>query len=162
MRNSVLKKGLVVGMILLFIGTSIPVSNATIKESSEESEIINEGFEKYTELFNEGVQKNINQALFERIGVFLIFSSGLGYTNFFPVLFMYDKICPCFVASIDYTSIGSLTRIRKIGDGIVDSAFGPHELFFVGIGLIHIRSRGFFLPDSINFVGISFTKPIIK
>ncbi len=161
MKNSVLKKGLVLGLILLFIGTSIPVSNATIKESSEETDITNEGFDKYTEIFDEDVQKNINQALFERIGVFLIFSSGWGYTDIFPFLSVNDRISPCFIANIHYTRSGSLTRIRKIGGGIVDSASGSHDLFFVGIGLIRIQP-GVFGRDSIDFVGISFTKPIIR
>ena len=162
MRENLLRKGLVLGIILLFVGTSIPVSNAGLKESSEETKIVNEDIENYIELFDEEAQKYVNQALFNRVGVFITVSSGLGYTDVFPIFRMYDKPYLCCIAHIDYTRIGSLTRIRKIGDGIVDSASGPHELFFVGIGLIHRKSRGFFLPDSIDFVGISFAKPIIK
>ena len=161
MRNSVLKKSMAVGMMLIFIGTIIPVSNATIKESSENTEITDEEFEKYIELFDEKTQKIINQALFEKIGVFLIFSSGFGYTDIFPFLSIPDGISPCFIANIHYTRIGSLTRIRKIGGGIVDSASGSHNLVFTGIGIILWKPRTFF-PDSIDFVGISFIKPRIK
>ena len=53
------------------------------------------------------------------------------------------------------------TTESKIREGIVDFAYGPHDLFFVGIGFMRYKSR-FFLPDIIDFVGISFTKPIIK
>ena len=162
MREDLLRKGLVLGIILLFVGTSIPVSNAILKESSEETKIANDDIENCIELFDEEAQKYVNQALFNRVEVFVTVSSGLGYTYVFPIFRRYDKPYLCCIVHIDYTRSGSLTRIRKIGDGIVDSASGPHELFFVGIGSIYMESRGFFLPDSINFVGISFTKPIIK
>lgn len=160
MQKSLTRKGIVIGIIVLFVGTSIPVSNAILKESAEETKIANEGIENCIELFDEEAQKYVNQALFKRVGVFVTVSSGLGYTDVFPILLIPDKICPCFIANIHYTRIGSLTRIRKIGDGIVDSASGHHELFFVGIGLI--RTQPAFWWDSIDFVGISFTKPIIK
>ena len=162
MRNNLFKKILVVGMILLFIGTSIPISNATIEESSENAEIADEEFEKYIELFDEETQKIINQALFERIGVFLIISSGLGYSGIFPILpKSSDNFSLFFIANIHYTKAISWTRIRKIGAGLVDSAYGSHNLFFVGIGFMRYVPR-FFLPDTINFVGICLTKPIIK
>jgi len=162
MREKLLRKGLVLGIILLFIGTSIPVSNAILKESSEETKIANEDIENCIELFDEEAQKYVNQALFNGVEVFVTVSSGLGHTDVFPIFRRYDKPYLCCIAHIDYTRIASLTRIRKIGTGIVDSASGRHELFFVGIGSIHMRSRGVFLPDSIDFVGISFTKPIIE
>lgn len=162
MQKNMWRKGIVLGIILLFVGASIPISNAILKESSEETKIANEDIENCIELFDEEAQKYVNQALFKQVGVFVTVSSGLGHTDVFPIFRMYDKPYLCCIAHIDYTRSVSLTRIRKIGGGIVDSASGRHDLFFVGIGLIHRKSRGFFLPDSIDFVGISFTKPIIK
>ena len=72
MQKNMVRNVLVLGITILFVGTSIPASNATIKESSENIEIIDEEFERYIELFDEEAQKIINQALFERIGVFLV------------------------------------------------------------------------------------------
>jgi len=83
MSENLLRKGLVLGIILLFIGTSIPVSNAILKESSEETKIANDNIENCIELFDEEAQKYVNQALFNRVEVFVTVSSGLGYTYVF-------------------------------------------------------------------------------
>ena len=138
MQNGLCKKGLIVGIIVLFIGVSVV---PCIQGATE-------------------TQKTINQTSFERVGLFITVSSGWEYTGIFPIIRTYDKPYVCFLANIDYYSLGGWTRVRKIGSGLVYDEKGEHSVFFHGLGLLKVESR-VLLPNYISFIGVSVMRPVI-
>jgi len=168
MRECVLKKGLVLGIIILFIGTSIPIVNAHIEKNTlDEAEINPSDIEEYIKLFDEDVQQRIRQSLENGLSIYLTFStSGLGKARriYFPFLLRILKPHGIFFAAlIFYSGISALTTIWEwnIGTGIqiVDSAVGPHLIFIVGLGYTSAKRN---IGDGKGrIVAVSLTKPLI-
>lgn len=168
MRECVLKKGLVIGIIILFIGTSIPIVNAHIEKNTlDEAEINPYDIEEYIKLFDEDVQQRIRQSLENGLSIYLTFStSGLGKAHriYFPFLLRILKPHGIFFAAlIFYSGISALTTIWEwnIGTGIqiVDGAVGPHLIFIVGLGYTSAKRN---IGDGKGrIVAVSLTKPLI-
>ena len=168
MRNSVLKKSLVVGMILLFIGASIPIFNVHAEKTTlDEAEINPEDMEEYIKLFDEDVQQRIRQALDNGLSIYFTFStSGLGKASRIYVPFLLRILKPngiFFAALIFYSGISALTTIWEwnIGTGIqiVDGDIGKHLIFIIGLGYtIAKRNKD---GGKGTVIAFSLTKPLI-
>lgn len=167
MRNNVLKKGLVVGMILLFIGTSIPIVNAHIEKTTlDEAEINPEDIEEYIKLFDEDVQQRIHQALNNGLSIYFTFStSGLGKAKRIYIPFLLRILKPrgiFFTAFIIYTGISALTTIIEWNNETgfnVTTEYGPHALFIIGFGYTNAKRNNAGGKGSI--IAASPTKPLI-
>jgi len=139
--HSKICKGLVIGIILLSAGMSLPVSSAVLEKGSEETELSNVELEEYINLLGEKEKKIIDKALDLGIGLYFIVSHtglwGDTDTSFIPFILRLIRPSGFVIAGrIKYNDLLATTTVFDVLDGfnVVERETGPHILRFLGPG----------------------------
>ena len=167
MKERLVRKGLVFGIIILFVGASIPVVNAHTEKTSKNVEINLADIEKYIEPFDEEVQQRIHQALDNGLSVYITISTSdemKAFHIFFPLLIRILQPHGIFFAAfIFYRSIFAETTVLEFNKDMlfpeIIHVYGRHVVFLIGIGYTEFDSPFFSGPGAL--IAVSLTKPIV-
>lgn len=177
MKNHVIIKGLVFGLIWLLVGLSIcTVTEARLENNTTQAQndcigpfttdMLKKKVSSYIETLNTETQQQIRQAMAAGISIYLIYSSsGSGHSMHLFVKFPHLRNSKgvCFAGIIMYTGLTAFTMVWRLSKGsaneVIDMGIGPHLLIFTGIGYSSFLNNRVGGPGSM--IAVSFKQPSV-